>query len=153
MAFIHFPNAFNGKNGFQRLLGVEDIFIRNSERVRGLMLSCGNGKSEGMGRLQYYWNSLRGRGLDIFLKHTLISRILLLTQLIVLMEFVLYNSGVIVRVISNHPCAMAQLIWNHSPDYSRNCNPLGPITILLIIVAVINVTLIFLTSRFCRKTR
>ena len=34
-----------------------------------------------------------------------------------------------------------------------NCNPLTPITILLIVVAVVNVMLIFLTSRFCCKTR
>jgi len=42
--------------------GVEDIFIRNSDRVRGLMLSCGNGKSEGMGRLQLKFPSRWGSG-------------------------------------------------------------------------------------------
>ena len=31
------------------LLAVEDIFCGNSERVRGLTISCGNGKSEGVG--------------------------------------------------------------------------------------------------------
>ena len=44
------------------LLAVEDIFCGNSERVRGLTISCGNGKSEGVGGLQLKFPPCWGSG-------------------------------------------------------------------------------------------
>ena len=46
VVFDDLLKAFNGRK--KRLLGLEDIFFGNLERVRGLTLSCGNGKSEGV---------------------------------------------------------------------------------------------------------
>ena len=49
IVFIQLLNPFNGRKTISRDTGAERYFFLEIRRVRGLTLSCGNGKSEGVG--------------------------------------------------------------------------------------------------------
>ena len=73
VVFIQLLKAFNGRKMISRDSWVWKIFLSQIwKSLRGLTLSCGNGKSEGVWGVTTIWNTLRGRGLDIFRKHTLL---------------------------------------------------------------------------------
>ena len=67
IVFDQLLNTFSGSKSFPEVTGGGRYFFEYSERVKGLTLSCENGKS---GRVGDLLNSLRGGGLDIFWKHT-----------------------------------------------------------------------------------
>ena len=73
VVFIQLLKAFYGRKMISRDSWVWKIFLSQIwKSLRGLTLSCGNGKSDVVWGVTVIWNTLRGRDLDIFRKDKLL---------------------------------------------------------------------------------
>ena len=73
VVFIQLLKAFNGRKMISKGSWVWKMFLSQIwKSLKGLTLSCGNGKSEGVWGVTIIWNTFGGGGLDIFWKHSLL---------------------------------------------------------------------------------